>query len=94
MRKSDRQKLEYRVNEKLIAMVQTADLDNIFIFLADLTENLTQKQLEAIDSVIADYGFNNFEGYYKPQRFETIDKKSHVITKDNMTSNYYSKPKN
>ena len=25
-----------------------------------------KKQLEAIDSVIADYGFNNFEGYYKP----------------------------
>tara|TARA_R100001129_G_scaffold159757_1_gene124079 strand:- start:270 stop:554 length:285 start_codon:yes stop_codon:yes gene_type:complete len=94
MKKSDRKKLEYRVNEKLIAMVQTMDLDRIYIFLADLTETLTSKQLEAIDSVIADYGFNNFEGYYKPQRFETIDKKTHVITKDNMTSDYYSRPKN
>ena len=27
------------------------------------------------------------------ERFEVIDKKSHVITKDNMTSTYYSKPK-
>ena len=27
------------------------------------------------------------------ERFEVIDKKSHVITKDNMTSAYYSKPK-
>ena len=67
MKKSDRKKLEYRVNEKLIAMVQTADLDRIYIFLADLSENLTPKQLEAIDSVIADYGFNNFEGYYTPK---------------------------
>ena len=66
MKKSDRKKLEHRVNEKLIAMVQTMDLDRIYIFLADLTENLTPKQLEAIDSVIADYGFNNFEGYYTP----------------------------
>ena len=28
------------------------------------------------------------------ERFETIDKKSHVITIDNMTSMYHSKPKN
>ena len=28
------------------------------------------------------------------ERFEVIDKKSHVITKDNMTSDYYSRPKN
>ena len=27
------------------------------------------------------------------KRFEVIDKKSHVITKDNMTSDYYSRPK-
>ena len=27
------------------------------------------------------------------ERFEVIDKKSHVITKDNMTSDYYSRPK-
>ena len=67
MRKSDRQKLEHRVNEKLIAMVQTADLDRIYTFLADLSEKLTPKQLESIDSVIADYGFNNFEGYYTPK---------------------------
>ena len=67
MRKSDRKKLESRVNEKLIAMVQTADLDRIYIFLADLSENLTPKQLNAIDSVISDYGFNNFEGYYTPK---------------------------
>ena len=67
MKKSDRKKLEYRVNEKLIAMCQTMDLDRIYIFLADLTENLSPKQLEAIDSVIADYGFNNFEGYYIPE---------------------------
>ena len=49
MKKSDRKKLESRVNEKLIAMVQTADLDRIYIFLADLSENLTPKQLNAID---------------------------------------------
>ena len=67
MRKSERKKLEYRVNEKLIAMVQTMDLDRIYIFLGDLTENLSPKQLKAIDSVIADYGFNNFEGYYTPK---------------------------
>ena len=67
MKKSDRKKLEYRVNEKLIAMCQTMDLDRIYIFLSDLTETLTPKQLEAIDLVIADYGFNNFEGYYKPK---------------------------
>ena len=67
MKKADRQKLEYRVNEKLIAMCQTMDLDRIYLFLSDLTETLTPKQLEAIDSVIADYGFNNFEGYYKPK---------------------------
>ena len=67
MKKTDRKKLEYRVNEKLIAMCQTMDLDRIYIFLSDLTETLTPKQLEAIDSVIADYGFNNFEGYYKPK---------------------------
>ena len=66
MKKSDRKKLEFRVNEKLIAMVQTMDLDRIYIFLGDLTENLSPKQLKAIDSVIADYGFNNFEGYYTP----------------------------
>ena len=66
MKKSDRKKLEHRVNEKLIAMCQTNDLDKIYIFLSDLTEVLTPKQLEAIDSIIADYGFNNFEGYYKP----------------------------
>ena len=29
--------------------------------------NLSPKQLTAIDSVIADYGFNNFEGYYTPK---------------------------
>ena len=67
MKKSDRKKLESRVNEKLITMVQTADLDRIYIFLAELSEKLTQKQLEAIDSVIADYGFTNFEGYYTPK---------------------------
>ena len=38
-------------NEKLIAMCQTMDLDRIYIFLSDLTETLTPKQLEAIDSV-------------------------------------------
>ena len=48
-------------------MCQTMDLDRIYIFLSDLTEKLTPKQLEAIDSVIADYGFNNFEGYYTPK---------------------------
>tara|TARA_R100001460_G_scaffold95293_1_gene137424 strand:- start:146 stop:352 length:207 start_codon:yes stop_codon:yes gene_type:complete len=67
MKKSERKKLEHTVNEKLIAMCQTNDLDRIYIFLADLTETLTPKQLKAIDSVIADYGFNNFEGYYKPK---------------------------
>lgn len=67
MKKSERKKLEHTVNEKLIAMCQTSDLDRIYIFLADLTETLTPKQLNAINSVIADYGFKNFEGYYKPK---------------------------
>tara|TARA_B100000214_G_scaffold336421_1_gene280350 strand:+ start:1646 stop:1852 length:207 start_codon:yes stop_codon:yes gene_type:complete len=67
MKKSERKKLEHTVNEKLIAMCQTNDLDRIYIFLADLTETLTPKQLNAINSVIADYGFKNFEGYYKPK---------------------------
>ena len=67
MKKSDRKELENRVNEKLISMIQTMDLDKIYIFLADLSETLTPKQLKAIDSVIADYGFNNFEGYYTPK---------------------------
>ena len=67
MKKSERKKLEHTVNEKLIAMCQTNDLDRIYIFLSDLTETLTTKQLNAIDSVIADYGFKNFEGYYKPK---------------------------
>ena len=38
--------------------------------------------------------FTMIEIKSKDKRFETIDKKSHVINKDNMTSNYYSKPKN
>ena len=67
MKKSERKKLEHTVNEKLIAMCQTNDLDRIYIFLADLTETLTPKQLNAINSVISDYGFRNFEGYYKPK---------------------------
>lgn len=67
MKKSERKKLEHTVNEKLIAMCQTNDLDRIYIFLADLTETLTPKQLNTINSVIADYGFKNFEGYYKPK---------------------------
>ena len=67
MKKSERKKLEHTVNEKLIAMCQTNDLDKIYIFLSDLTETLTSKQLNAIDSVIADYGFKNFEGYYNPK---------------------------
>jgi len=67
MKKSERKKLEHIVNEKLIAMCQTNDLDKIYIFLSDLTETLTSKQLNAIDSVIADYGFKNFEGYYNPK---------------------------
>ena len=29
----------------------------------------------------------------RPERFEVIDKESHVITKDNMTATYHSKPK-
>ena len=29
----------------------------------------------------------------KLKRFQLIDKKSHIILKDNMTSDYYSKPK-
>ena len=67
MKKSERKKLEHTVNEKLIAMCQTNDLDRIYIFLADLTETLTTKQLNAINLVIADYGFKNFEGYYTPK---------------------------
>jgi len=64
MKKSDRKKLEYRVTEKLIAMIQTNDLNRISIFLSDLSETLTPKQLNVLDSVISDYGFNNFEGIY------------------------------
>ena len=67
MKKSERKKLEHTVNEKLLAMCQTNELDRIYIFLSDLTETLTSKQLNAIDSVIADYGFKNFEGYYNPK---------------------------
>ena len=67
MKKSERKKLEHTVNEKLIAMVQTGDLDRIYIFLADLSETLTPRQLNSINLVIADYGFKNFEGYYKPK---------------------------
>ena len=53
-------------NPSIIPLSKTTD-KKFPIFLADLTENLTPKQLEAIDSVIADYGFNNFEGYYTPK---------------------------
>ena len=67
MKKLERKKLEHTVNEKLIAMCQTNDLDRIYIFLSDLTETLTPKQLNAINLVIADYGFKNFEGYYNPK---------------------------
>ena len=64
MKKSDRKKLEHSVTEKLIAMIQTNDLDRMSIFFADLSETLTPKQLNVLNSVIADYGFNNFEGIY------------------------------
>ena len=37
MKTSDRKKLEYRVTEKLIAMIQTNDLDRISIFLSDFS---------------------------------------------------------
>ena len=36
---------------------------------------------------------NDSQKKSKAKRFKIIDKKSHVITIDNMTSTYYSKPK-
>jgi len=58
MNKTKRQELEKSVNEKLIAMVQTADLDNIYSFFSDVSKNLlTKKQLEIIDLAIDKYEF-------------------------------------
>ncbi len=36
---------------------------------------------------------NDSQKKSKTKRFKIIDKKSYVITLDNMTSTYYSKPK-
>ena len=52
MKKSDRKKLESRVNEKLIAMVQTADLDRIYIedlSFISIMENLKYIRLQGND---------------------------------------------
>ena len=58
MNKTKRQELEKSVNEKLISMVQTADLDNIYSFFSDVSKNLlTKKQLEIIDLAIDKYEF-------------------------------------
>lgn len=58
MNKTKRQELETSVNEKLISMVQTADLDNIYSFFSDVSKNLlTKKQLEIIDLAIDKYEF-------------------------------------
>ena len=58
MNKTKRQELETSVNEKLISMVQTADLDNIYSFFSDVSKNLlTKKQLEIIDLAIEKYEF-------------------------------------
>ena len=58
MYKTKRQELEKSVNEKLISMVQTADLDNIYSFFSDVSKNLlTKKQLEIIDLAIDKYEF-------------------------------------
>ena len=96
MAASKRKQLEHRITEKLIAMSQTSDLDKIYQFYSELAEYLTTKQLNVID-MYSFFGFENFEEYYtldkEVKRFEVIDKKSHVITKDNMTSTYHSKPK-
>ena len=99
MATSKRKQLEHRITEKLIAMSQTNDLDKIYQFYSELTEYLTTKQLKVID-MYSFFGFENcgkFEDYYtldkEVERFEVIDKESHVITKDNMTSTYHSKPK-
>ena len=37
---------------------------------------------------------NDSQKKSKAKRFKVIDKKSHIIILDNMTSTYYSKPKN
>ena len=51
-------------------------------------ESLDTEKMNCVRAFIEGFLITN-----KSERFEVIDKKSHVITKDNMTSTYYSKPK-
>ena len=51
-------------------------------------ESLDTEKMNCVRAFIEGFLITN-----KSKRFEVIDKKSHVITKDNMTSTYYSKPK-
>jgi len=60
MNQTKRQELETSVNEKLISMVQTNDLDNIYSFFADVSKNLlTKKQLEILNLAIDKYEFTS-----------------------------------
>ncbi len=51
-------------------------------------ESLDSEKMDCVRAFIEGFLITN-----KSKRFEVIDKKSHVITIDNMTSTYYSKPK-
>ena len=52
-------------------------------------ESLDTEKMECVRAFIEGFLITN-----KSKRFKVIDKKSHVITIDNMTSMYHSKPKN
>ena len=52
-------------------------------------ESLDTEKMNCVRAFIEGFLISN-----KSKRFEIIDKKSHVITIDNMTSMYHSKPKN
>ena len=60
MNQTKRQELETSVNEKLISMIQTNDLDKIYSFFVDVSKNLlTKKQLEILNQAIDKYEFTS-----------------------------------
>ena len=60
MNQTKRQELETSVNEKLISMIQTNDLDKIYSFFVDGSKNLlTKKQLEILNQAIDKYEFTS-----------------------------------
>ena len=60
MNQTKRQELETSVNEKLISMIQTNDLDRIYSFFVDVSKNLlTKKQLEILNQAIDKYEFTS-----------------------------------